>query len=149
MQIAKFANDLFGEPFEPEDVILGEREDINFSSKVQLNASSYLALNDWLNDSNSVSSSTISEMADAVGMSDTSALSQETVIANILVRDSRTIDLINRIADVPQELGDASQHTFPELQADEQLRILICLLELLVSRTFFRSWMGAPKTSRL
>jgi len=113
--VARFASELFGEPFHEDDVVLSESEPLREpepSSAVLLQPEEYTALEEALD----------KEENKAV----------QVRVGRELLRDKRTARLIQELSKGPQEVEILARRLFPELPLKEQEVALGRLLRLLV-----------------
>jgi len=127
--VAQFAHNLFAEPFDADDLILGETAPIPQAGVAQLDAAAYARLDVWL-DETQIESARIQDIGARLGVSFDDATGRAEVVGACLERDARAAQLRNRTRENSIDLAALAAETFPELDAEAQIRALTTLIEL-------------------
>jgi hypothetical protein len=133
--VARFAADLFGEPFSQEDVVLQSPEAIPEASGPSLAPGSYRLLSEALADPLARA-----ERAAAVGRQilDEHALTGpvEVVVSRILEADARALALRRKLAGGAQDVSTVAGDLFPELDPESATSELAALVDLMNHSAF-------------
>lgn len=139
--IAKFATDLFGEPFESHGVILGET-DVNLPSPTQtLAKEDYEAILACVvagADEHAILESLVETKSDTTKAQMTMAERA----GNIMEKDTRACELRSRLAEGPVSCDELAGDLFPELPEEDRTNTLFILARLLSSSKDIRT--GRP-----
>ncbi|HUI29710.1 MAG TPA: DEAD/DEAH box helicase [Candidatus Acidoferrales bacterium] len=128
-KVAEFASDLFGEPFEDDDVIFGETEPLPVEGTIDIPTDAYAVLKESLPGTNSTNPS-LAHLVNQFGIPTQSNERVDSVIGKLLQRDKRTLNLRNRITASPVPVSDLSRELFDELPFDRQITSLVDLVDL-------------------
>jgi hypothetical protein len=143
--VAKFASDLFGEPFTQQDVILGEFQPLPEPGTVALAREDYQALSRALRDSGGAPE-TLGRMAIGWGMPVPNTGDTSKAIGALLERDGRAGRLRRLLASQPVELQKVADQIFSDLSEEaERAAALADLIALLSQANDPQS--GAPLLS--
>ncbi len=141
--VARFASDLFGEPFFDRTVLLGEVETIPESGTVSLSREDYGSL------SGAIESTTVTHEIAAVANRLEVAVSPRgemtEVIGRLLQRDKRATQLRRLVTTRPGELEAIADEVFPDLPRESRVDVLSSLVALLIQAKDGTS--GAPLLS--
>jgi len=145
--VAHFASDLFGEPFQGQDVLLGEAEAIPECGATSLGREDYSRLAGCLSrDLNGKEAAhQIAAVANKLGIPVPQDSEMAEVIGEVLQRDNRSTRLRRLVTAKPQELRIVADEVFPDLAQEERLDALSALVELLLQAREIVS--GAPLLS--
>jgi hypothetical protein len=127
--VARFASDLFGEPFRDEAVLLGEVETIPESGAVSLDHDDYQSLTRTLEGATTVSE--VATIAHKLGTSVPEASERAEVIGSLLQQDKRATELRRLVTARPGELETMADEVFPDLPKAERVEALSVLVTLL------------------
>jgi len=141
--VAKFASDLFGERFDPRDVILGEKEAIPQSGVQSLNRDDYQSVLRILEDAEPIER--LAPVAEKLAMSVPQIDERAEAIGSLIQRDSRAIQLRLLVTDAPLEVQAVAERIFSDLPPSQQVDTLSDLVALLLCTTDPIS--GAPLLS--
>ena len=145
--VAQFANNLFGETFLPEDVLLGETEPIPEAGITRLNREDYRLLSEILR-SKKANERALASVAAKLGFSDFSPYHNEELaktVGRLLQRDARSAELRQCITGNPKEVQEVATRIFDDLPEQERIPALSELVDLLLQARDPSS--GAPLLS--
>lgn len=125
---AEFASQLFGEPFETEDVILGETVSIPGPGPAQLPCEDYPQL---LTARDADSEGPVGQAVRWVGADIVPERPLAEALAAVLTRDARAFRLRQALAEGPQLAADLAGRFFPEQEQGARQRSLQALASLL------------------
>lgn len=128
-KVAEFVSELFGEPFEQDDVILGESESLQNEGTIEVPTENYSILKDYLGMNDSVDSR-LTDLANKFGIQTHPEERPAEVIGKILTRDKRTVALRNKITSSPAPVTALSRELFAELPSEKQIGALVDLIDL-------------------
>ena len=143
--VAQFASDLFGEPFQEEDVILGETEPLPEAGTGTLFPEDYGLLLQILNDKPATIPEELSQIAAKLGVRAEECEGVPKAVGAVLERDRRTIRLLREISDEPREVQQIADQVFGDLLEEQRVQALIGLVSLLLQAKSPGS--GAPLLS--
>lgn len=125
--VARFAEDLFGETFYEQDVILGETEPIPELGSAKLERADYQLLYNKGTDA-----SVLAKAAEKLGVSlpDNEDIAKS--IGHLLKCDSRSAELRRRITGSPTEVCEIAEQIFADLPEQERVPALSELVDLLL-----------------
>src|SRR5579883_1568209 len=126
--VAKFAWDLFGERFEPEDVILGDVEPIPPSGKQKLVYSDYVCMSQALEGDGSE----LRGLATKLGISLLETEDAKKLAALLLLADSRAARLRRLVTNKSAEVRGIADQIFDDLPDMERISALSHLVGLLL-----------------
>jgi len=129
--VADFASDLFGEKFNPENMILGETEPIPVSGTESLNEAEYLSLRDALNGDREAGSR-LAVLAARLGVSLLKIENLPKTVGTLLQYDHRATELRGQITGKPVEIRDIADHIFRDLPEQKRVLALSELVDLLL-----------------
>jgi len=122
--VARFASDLFGEPFREEDVILGETEPLPEIGMGTLSSEDYRLLLQILNDEPATIPEELAQIAVELGVQLEDDKDVPRAIGSLLERDRRTIRLLKEISDKPRELQQIADQVFGDLSGGQRVQTL-------------------------
>lgn len=129
--VAEFAAQLFGEPFDPQDVILGEIEPIREAGTVRLPPEDYQILRRvFEGDEGAVAQ--LSSVVERFGCSIPTTQNPKETIGHLLKQDRRATHLRRMLADGPKEVPDVAEEIFNDLPKPAQVDALFELVQLLL-----------------
>jgi len=129
--VAGFAENLFGEPFREENVVLGEVEPIPISRRGKLEAEDYDVLRKSLeNEEGNVD--VLSRMAEKVGVSFYKDATLQEKIGLLLREDSRATALRRLITAEPKPVQEVAECIFPKIPAEDRVPALSGLVDILL-----------------
>jgi hypothetical protein len=131
-QVARFATALFDEPFEPEDVILGDTETLPSEGTVDIPTNSYPMLRESLELPAEVSAG-LSELANKIGIPTQGQQGAAEMVGEMLQRDKRAVILRNTITSSPAQVTTLAGEIFGDVSPNRQLIMLVDLLDLLLN----------------
>ncbi len=108
-EVARFASDLFGVTFEPEDIVLPTTRTPVFNPDSTLELSAYAELEQRLTE----------------GSIDPISLGRQ------LLRDTRAVDVIQRVRSTPEPIADLALHLFPAAESEVAAEAASSLIRLL------------------
>jgi len=126
--VAEFASNLFDEPFEARDVVLGETVPIEEPTALALNASDYSILTQALRTD---CAEGLPAVASRLNLQLDASLPTPDQTGHILRLDRRSAELRRRTTGEPQEVSRLAREVFPEVPRDQQVSSLVGLVELL------------------
>ena len=127
--VAQFAQDLFDEPFEARDLILGESVALAVRSALQLTTADYQTLHAWLHGEN-VNVNALTELGARLDIPYDAAQERAQMLGAWLERDTRT-DLLRRVtAAEAMDIVELAAVVFPELEVTARGPALAQLIEL-------------------
>lgn len=129
--VAKFAADLFGEPFDEQGVILGEVEAIPESGSVTLDKQDYESLLKVLNGSTEAVDR-IAALASKLGSTASTVGNKARIMGDLLQRDSQTIELRRLVTGNPLEVQTVADSIFADFPPGERVNALSDLIGLLL-----------------
>lgn len=129
--VAQFAQNLFDERFDADDLILGETVPIPEASATRLDADNYTQLQAWLNNEQ-VDSARLQDTGARLGVPFDATQERAHLVGAWLERDARSAHLRNRTRENSIELGSLAGDVFSELDTDAQIPALITLIELCI-----------------
>ncbi|MGC8744490.1 MAG: DEAD/DEAH box helicase [Verrucomicrobiia bacterium] len=129
--VAEFATNLFGEPFEPQDIILGETEPIPESGTVRFNRDDYCILSRIFEGDEQVILQ-ISSIGNKYGIAIPTNEKPERVVGKLLKNDKRSTELRRLITGNPQEVHTIAEQIFNDLPQQERVAALSELIVLLL-----------------
>jgi ATP-dependent helicase YprA (DUF1998 family) len=128
-KVAEFVSELFGEPFEQDDVILGETETLPNEGTIDISTEIYPVLKEYLQATGSVGTS-LTGLAKQFGIQTHPQEKPPEVIGKLLQRDKRTVALRNRITFSPVPVTTLSRELFGEMPSEKQIGALGDLIDL-------------------
>lgn len=130
--VARFASDLFGEEFHPQDVILGKTEPIPEPGQDSLSPNDYELFAKALDDKSTGAKMRLLELAAQwhVALPANEGLAKS--IARILQRDKRSAVLRCLITGEPTELQEAADQVFADLPPGQRVSALSQLVRVLM-----------------
>jgi hypothetical protein len=131
--VARFASDLFGEEFTPDDVILGETETIPKPGPYRLAPGDYGTLLEELRKGGPGLGNRLSEMAGKLGLSHLDVSDSSRALVEILKRDGRAVQVRCVVTERALPVRDVANQVFDDVP-DEEERVcrLAELVELLL-----------------
>lgn len=154
--VAEFAENIFGEKFFEEDVLLGETERIPQKGKYELSLQDYDLIRSAHNIVGTTSRQQLKQLASKLGGTVEPDVKDTRLVGQILYNDKRTTLLRNLITpqqstesmswDIPQ-VEEVAQKVFPELSGDQRLSALSDLIQLLLQAQDPTSQYDAPLMS--
>lgn len=130
--VAKFASDLFGEKFDPQDVILGETESRPEPSTEQLTVEDYQFLAGTVDENAQSINDRLNSLADKLKVSLHAGDRSKVQVARLLQRDKRTSRLLDLITGSPGQAQEIADLIFDDLGSERRLPALAHLVELLL-----------------
>ncbi len=127
--VAQFAQDLFDEPFEPRDLIVGETVAVPPAGTIELRAQDYKQLSEWIH-RGIVNTEVLSDIGARLGVPYTTTQEREPLLGAWLERDARTERLRTLATTQPLDISALAATLFPELPANESSLALTQLIEL-------------------
>ncbi len=131
--VAQFGKDLFGEPFNEEDVIFGQTESSLQPGTESLTADDYKVLHRFLEQPTAEARNYVDALAHRLGVS---SLPQDgdpkEMVGALLQRDLRVTNLSNYITKNPKEFEEVAKKVFGDLSEERRVDALTGLVELLV-----------------
>ncbi|MCI0697097.1 DEAD/DEAH box helicase [candidate division KSB1 bacterium] len=132
--VAKFAQDLFGEPFEPEHIITGQYEKLLGGNEVMLNPTDYKQLENARSIQVSNLPMELSSISFKLGIDLKKEQRWQEAIYTLLQKDARATSLREKIVGHTIKVDELAKEIFPELREnDEKVEPLVRLIHLLVS----------------
>jgi hypothetical protein len=128
--VAKFASDLFGEPFDGRDVILGEAEPIGGARAENLKPEDYRRLSQVLEGAEPVPC--LAAMAERLGISAPEADDREPAVGSVLKEDGRATRLRQLVTGTPKAVPSVADQIFSDLPQPERVDALSELVALLL-----------------
>jgi hypothetical protein len=125
-----FTSELFGEPFDEEDVILGEPEPVPEPGSGRLSADDYWTLKEVITGTGMLTR--LSEIAAKLNLVIASGEDREKAIGWILQHDGRAVALRRLITGQPREVKAVADQVFADLPDGERIAGLSSLVELLL-----------------
>ena len=154
--VAEFAENLFGEKFFEEDVLLGDTERIPQKGKYELSLQDYDLIRSAQNNIGSTGRQQLEQLASKLGWTVEPHVKDSRLVGQILYNDKRTTLLRNLITpqqstesiswDIPQ-VEEVAQKVFPELSSDQHLSALADMILLLLQTQDPTSEYDAPLIS--
>jgi len=129
--VAQFAADLFGEPFQEGDVILGKTEPLPEVGMGTLSPEDYRLLLRILDDESTTIPEKLVQIAAKLGMRLEDDRDVSKAVGFILARDYRTIHLLKEIGDEPREVQQVADQVFGDLE-EQRVEALADLVTLLL-----------------
>jgi len=129
--VARFASDLFGEPFQEEDVILGETEPLPEVGMGTLSSEDYRVLLQILNDEPATIPEELAQIAVELGVQLEDDRDVPRAIGSLLERDRRAIRLLKEISDKPREVQQIADQVVGDLE-EQRVEALADLVTLLL-----------------
>ncbi|MEW6244682.1 MAG: DEAD/DEAH box helicase [Bacillota bacterium] len=129
--VSRFAQDLFGEPFSEDGVILGEVVPVPEASTVSLGLEEYQIVSRALSQKEQESDTAIFELARRLGIACHAQDTHKTVAARILKTDNKAVLLRRLITKNPSEARELALQLFPGAAESEQILHLSSLVEML------------------
>lgn len=139
--VAEFAAALFGEPFEAEDIIAGEVQELSDGGMFELAPEDYSEMKALLENPERKLSQSLSAIARSLGIDWSSVTQLPNKLGAILGADKRARGLKLRISGQPQLVSDVAKERFPELGSGKQVDALDTLVTLMAQ---CRDSSGAP-----
>lgn len=133
-KVAEFVSELFGEPFEQDDIILGETEMLPNEGTIEVSTELYPALKEHIFTNHSVNP-TLSDIANNFGIQIHSEDTPAEVTGKLFQRDKRCVALRNKITSLPMPATALSRELFPELPSEKQTKALVDLIDLSLNST--------------
>ena len=127
--VAQFAQNLFDEPFDASDLILGETVQVPDASATQLNAEDYARLHEWVSDAN-IELSHLQDIGARLALAFDISQKRAFMAGAWLERDARAAQLRNAATTNPVEIQQLATELFPELPDAAQIPALTTLIEL-------------------
>lgn len=137
--VARFAADLFGEPFGAADVILQQTEDIPDPGTLCLGPEDYQALRQPLSQASGLPAELLAR-ANGLSSDDGEELNGEHLAARVLLADTRASRLRRRITGNPIPIDVLADEIFADVPPKVRAPALTCLVELLSRYQEPRSW---------
>lgn len=130
--VAKFASNLFDEPFLEEDIILGEYETIKRTSSVNLDVKDYEILRDIV-DKNDGRTPRLDDYIKDINVivQDTYSISNK--VALILSNDKKANLLCEKLTEHPYSISQISEIVFPDISENFRRQALSTLVNLLIN----------------
>ncbi len=128
-KVAQLASDLFGEPFESDDVIFGGTESSKCVGTILIPTGDYSMLIKSLQESNLLPSDLISYASEHGIETDPSDNTSE-VIGRLLESDTRFEALKNKISSTPEAVSTLCEELFTELDSSDQIKAFVDLVYL-------------------
>ncbi len=139
MAVARFAADLFGEPFLPGNVVLGDVEPIPEPSMQSLSPDDYAVLGEYVRSASGPPAARLKSIAASLAVTLSPQDTVPIAIGRILRQDHRATALRRLITPQensewrrPTEVRDAADETFPEADPADRVLFLSRLVELLL-----------------
>jgi hypothetical protein len=130
--VAQFAQDLFDEPFEPRDLILGETVAMPVRGAIPLTAADYQTLYEWFHEQN-VNADALAELGARLDIPFDAAQEHAQMLGAWLERDARTERLCSLTAAQTMDLGELALAVFPGLGPREREAALTRFIELVLA----------------
>src|SRR5262249_29581538 len=127
--VARFASDLFGEPFKSGDVILGVTESLPVNAQAQLVPADYEFLSRGLVEP--ALADQFRNLAHSVGIYPLSDGPVKAKIGHLLKADRRAMSLVEVIRGKPMEIGPLAEAIFGDVPPEQRLPALQTLVTLL------------------
>lgn len=131
--VAQFAQDLFGEPFDPEHIITGKYEELRGGRQYTLVSEDYQMLKNLQSSPIAELKEKLSPLASKYEMDWANARKWEEITYLILHNDTRTTQLREQITRKCVKVKDVAQEIFPNLHENKQVEALVQLIRLLVA----------------
>jgi len=129
--VAEFAAQLFGEPFDPEGVILGETQPIPESGSARFDREDYQMLSQTL-DGDVEASAQLSSLAGRCNIAIPQAEEPAKKVGRLLQHDKRATELRQLITGSPDEVQAVADRIFDDLAEGERVDALSELVALLL-----------------
>ena len=126
--VAEFASALFDEPFEPNDVIVGESEEIVSHGKRPLTKAEYELLTGILD--GSATTTECATISQELGVDLARIDAREEFVACLLRQDERTSSLLQLLSRGALDVADLARNIFPELSGSDGMRAASLLIQL-------------------
>jgi len=131
--VAKFASDIFGELFQPEDVILGETEQIIQQGEKSFTLDDYIMLEGYLEGKNGEYEQYVNNIAKKININHDSLNENRSIkVGALLLNDQRSIALRKLITGQPQTIQEAANtifHDHEEKVREHALKELVNILQ--------------------
>lgn len=127
---ARFASDLFGEPFDDGDVILAAVQPSADPDGGQLEKGHYALLDELRRGVVDPDDPRVVSLLNTTD-TDVQAVDPERIVGEVLLKDRRSSALVSTLTHAPQEFGALARQVFPELSVEESGKILASVVELL------------------
>ncbi len=128
--VARFASELFGEPFSEASVITGRTTHIERVASRLLGADAYRAVSAVLD--SGVANEAVVSVAEQLGLSATCGDPLGDILWSMLLRDKRAEGLrVSLSEERTRPVSELAQETFPELESSEARELLGLLIRLL------------------
>lgn len=128
---ASFAAELFAEPFESQDVIIGEKEPIPFNGRYTLSMAEYETIARALEDEDESPTAALRSLAALRGVMPSPGEGATTVAGEILADDERVVKLRRLLAEGPVLLERVASELLQDVPSAERVPILSRLVDLL------------------
>ena len=130
--VAKFASDLFGEQFQPDDVILGETEQIIYQGKINFSFDDYIILEKYLESNNDQYEQDVKNIASKININLDSLNEDRSIkVGELLLSDQHSNAFIELITQQPQTIQEASNIIFYDYEEQFREKALANLVNLL------------------
>lgn len=129
---AQFASDLFGEPFNAEDVIIGEPESIPEKGSYSLSREDYRVILDAMSSDPVPVCEPLYGLAGRLSVGVPQGGGPANIAGIVLAGDERSTQLRRLIAGQPRDVREVAATVFPDVPKEEQIEALDSLVRLLV-----------------
>lgn len=130
--VARFASELFDEPFNENNVILGKTEPIVDTGNIRLSQDNYQELCKILQLEDINANSRISEIAGKYGVRLQAHLDLRKTVGALLLKDTRASELRHNINGKPTKVRDLAELIFKDLPENGRISALSNLVQILV-----------------
>lgn len=133
--VASFAQDLFGEPFSQQDIIMGETEPLPAGQRSLLELDDYERLGTWFHSDGASlplnrSGSPYIDLANQAG---NTVADKPRILGRILTSDKRSMDLIRDLSVDTIPIPDLAKKVFPEKNQIEAIQAVDVMVDLLTN----------------
>jgi superfamily II DNA/RNA helicase len=130
--VAKFASELFDEPFKEDTVILGDIEPIREYGDIKLESDDYQNIINILNSKYEDTNIRLVEIAKKYGVQLQARLYLENTVGELLIHDSRASELRRIINGKPEEVQKLADIIFNDIPVTDRIAALSNLVQILI-----------------
>jgi hypothetical protein len=130
-QVARFASDLFGEPFAVEDVVLAEAERVPDAPNVRLEPDVYQRLQGALR-LEAQATVILEGLSSRLGFSVDTSEGLPSVLGRVLMHDGRAVQLRQAVAGGCRDVAGLGNELFSDLPESQRVAALAALVDLLL-----------------
>lgn len=130
--VAKFAANLFGEPFEEQAIIFGQTEAVPELGSASLNTDDYALLGNVLSGDTAKAASAIQKAASKLGIQPLASADVAKTVGHVLKHDKRVTALRRLALEGPKEVEEVASNTFEDVSSKKRTAALSQLVGLLL-----------------